>query len=215
MNTLLSRLRLATAPELELFEEVLEVKPSGERELRLAALHDEYLSLATAETFREALIAAIPLAAKDAGWTAPKPSATVKAAWIEEYLYRVMCFTHHSKSTSPSEKERAEAQERAEAAFYGKVEPEPPESLLEQSMVIAGGAAAVIAGGFAVGALLVSVGLPTLLIGGVLRGVVALLDSPDSNPDPKLLQATLILIHVRKRVEFTQVVDSESTKVVA
>lgn len=202
MDELLSRLRLATAAELETLEELFDIKASNERELRLAALHGRYLAAAQKSTFRDALVAVVPLAASRAGWSAPKLSDTVEVGWIEEYLHQAVCFAYLKEKMSPSKKESAEARERAEAALQGKIE--PPDKVMENAMWIAGG--------LAVAALLWWAGLSAALIVTSLRGFSLLFQGPTSQA---LVPATMVLIHVRKRTEFTTVLDSEPAEEVA
>jgi hypothetical protein len=112
--------------------------------------------------------------------------------WIEEYVYQALGFVHRPDRKSLSDHERGKERARAEEALQGKLP--PPQAQADAAFANLAGAAGIAALGFFFGLWILA---PLLAV-----GVLAWLLGPSMK---KVVPATLILIHVRKRQDFETV----------
>ncbi|MDP2270045.1 MAG: hypothetical protein Q8K32_04875 [Archangium sp.] len=200
MDELLDRLRHGTEAELRMLEQLLALAGSKERELRLAALHGAIGKLASEASWREVLVKAVEAAAAGADWRTPKILDSAQTLWLEEYVHQAVTFAWVKSRTSPAKQVAAEARERAEQALMGKFE--TPEESTNAWAALGIGLATI-----ALGAALWWVGAPAFVFIAVARGLSKLSWGPPSRD--ATLAVTTVLIHIRKRREFTTVIGEE------
>jgi len=205
------RLRAATEPERALLAKILGIAPSGDREVDVVNLSKEYRSAAghtMRNLFRKAheleyrtiLLDAVAAAAEGAGWAPPGVKDTAEDEWIENYVFEAFCFASNKQNGQLSAVQKAKAREQAEVMLMGRAQ--TADSLISAGLLAtarvgtmagAASAAAGIAGGaFTLGF------APALVIAGPLVLAIDPLFQPSAK---KVLSATLVLIHVRKRAE--------------
>jgi hypothetical protein len=209
-DTIFARLRGATDAEARAIAEALGVSGAltHDREVDAVRLSEEYRAAAGhsfanvfrddhALTYREILVDVAPVAAKGAEWRSPRVKDTTREEWLEEYVFLAATFAANPARAKLTDVERAEARDRAEAAIDGR---------FEEASVLVGVVAGVVGGvvggvGGYVGVALAAAN-PVLIAVAPVAWVVNWAASPNMK---KVLPATMVLIHVRKRLEFEAV----------
>jgi hypothetical protein len=152
-------------------------------------LADAFRSAASEKVYRTTLVAVARAVAGNAEWPLDKIADTAEVAWIEDYIYQAIGFVHRPDRATLSDLDKAKERERAEQALQGKLP--PPE---QQTAASVAGVAAAVGVGFLLGlwalAPLAAIGVLGWLLGPSMK---------------KVVPATLVLIHIRKRQEFERV----------
>ncbi|WP_437588334.1 hypothetical protein [Sorangium sp. So ce1000] len=210
-DTIFARLRGATDAETTAIAGRLGVSGAltHDREVDAVRLSKEYRAAGGhsfanvfrddhALTYREILLDVAPAAAKAAEWRSPRIKDTAKEEWLEEYVLWAATFAANPAREKLTDVERAEARDHAEAALDGR---------FEEASVLVGVVAGVVGGvvggavGGYVGAALATAN-PVLIAVASTAWVVNWAASPNMK---KVLPATMVFIHIRKRLELEAV----------
>lgn len=195
-DEVLARLRVATPAERAALAKILEVSVDDEPETVIVRLADSYRSAASEKDYRKVLVSVASEAASRAQWKKREVRDTAQVEWIEDYIYLAVTFAERPDRESLSDVEKARLREEAEQALDGRCP--TPQQQSDSAVAEAVGAAVAVAVGLAVG---------WWAIAGVgVLGLVGWLLGPSMK---KVVPATLILIHVRKREEFEAVLARE------
>jgi hypothetical protein len=189
-DDVIARLRAATRAETEALAKILGLELTGERDVDLVHLADTYRSAASERDFRKIVEAVAKEVAGQVGWKVESLPATTECTWIEDYIYQALGFMHRPDRQSLSDFEKAKERERAEQALQGRLPPPDEQSVVAGLATAAGGAALA----FFFGAWVAAPFAALVAIGWLL--------GPSMK---KVVPATLLLIHIRKREEFEQV----------
>jgi len=186
-DEVLTRLRAATPSERSALAKILSVELGDEADVNVVRLADAFRSAASEKVYRTTLVAVAKEVAGKAEWPLEKIADTAEVAWIEDYVYQALGFVHRPDRATLSDLDKAKERERAEQALQGKLPPPQTDASLAGVAVAAGL-------GFLFGWWVVA---PLAAV-----GVFALLFGPSMK---KVVPATLLLIHIRKRREFEKV----------
>ena len=192
---LLSRLRGATQAELGALAKALGMPLGNDHEGNVVHLADTFRSAASEKVYRTTLANVAREVAGQAKWKLEKIPDTAEALWIEDYVYEALGFIHRPDRSSLSELEKAKERERAEQALRGQLP--PPMKQSDAALAELAGAAGALAAGWVFGLY--------FLVPIVAVGAIALLFGPSMK---KVVPATLVLIHIRKRQEFEKVLST-------
>lgn len=194
-DEIVGRLRTATRAENEALAKILGVELSEESDVNVVRLADAIRSAASEKEYRKIVVSVAKEVAGQAEWKLDPIPDTAESVWIEEYLHQALGFVHRPDRRSLSDFERAKERERAEQALQGKLP--PPHARADAAFAELAGAAGAAALGFFLGwwfvAPVVAVGALAWLLGPSMK---------------KVVPATLILVHIRKRQEFEAVLAS-------
>ncbi len=189
---ILERLRAATNSENRALAKILGIELSDESDVNVVRLSDAFRSAASEKEYRKIVATVAKEVAGKAGWKLEPISDTAQTVWIEDYVYHALGFVHRPDLKTLSDHEKAIERERAEQALQGKLA--APHAQSEAALVGIAGAAAL---GFFFGLWFVvpvfAAGVLTWLLGPSMK---------------KVVPATLILIHIRKRQEFEAVLSN-------
>jgi hypothetical protein len=183
------RLRTATPSERSALAKILGVELGEEPDENVVRLADAYRSAASEKEYRKILVSVASAAASFADWEFDKVPELAETPWIEDYIYLGLGFVHRPDRKSLSDHEKAKERARAEEALQGKLPPAQHQS--DSSLA---GIAVATGLGFLLGWWVVA---PVAAL-----GVIGWLFGPSMK---KVVPATLVLIHVRKRQEFEAV----------
>ena len=187
-NDVLVRLRDATSEELKALAKILGMELGREPEENLVRLSDAYRKVASESDYRKIVAAVASEAASQAEWKRVEIKDSADAVWIEEYIYRVLAYVHRPDRSRLPDVEKAQLREQAEAALEGKLV-----SAQEASNATFSALGTVAGLGYVFGWWGL-VGVAAVAVAGRLFGASM----------AKVVPATLILIHVRKRREFEE-----------
>ena len=192
-DEILARLRAATPAERAALATVLEGTVDDEPETAIVRLADTYRSAASEKDYRKILIAVASEVGNRAKWKKHEIRDTTQVEWIEDYIYMAVTFAERPDRESLSDVQKAKLREEAEQALDGRG-PTPQQQSDSAASKAAIGAAIGAAVGLALGWWAVA--------GFGVIGLVGWLLGPSMK---KVVPATLILVHVRKRQEFEAV----------
>lgn len=178
---LIERLREATPAEIAALAAVLGIELPEASEEQKVRVRDAYHRAAGSSDFRSALKRVAIVLAKEAKFLAPTIKETAEDEWLEDYVHEVIAYLSDPDRESLTEPQRGRCRERAESALEGKME-----SSRDQSARWVHIAKAEVNPFASAGSSILS------RVGGTFFG-------PDLD---KLLPATLLLIHIRKRIMF-------------
>jgi hypothetical protein len=192
-DDVLARLRVATPSECSELAKILGVELRNEPDEVVVRLADAYRSAASEKEYRKILVGVAEAAANSAEWKLEEVSELAESSWIEDYIYVALGFVHRPDRKSLSDHDKAKERARAEEALQGKLPPAQHQA--DVSLAGLAGSMAVSAGlwfffGLWAAVPLVAVGVLGWLLGPSMK---------------KVVPATLLLIHVRKRLEFEAV----------
>lgn len=190
-DEVLNRLRAATPPEVIALAKALTVELSDDREVNFVHLAEAFRSAASEKVYRTTLVNVAKEVAGHAKWKLEPIPDTAEPLWVEDYVYQALGFVHRPDRGSLSEHEKAKERERAEQALRGQL-PAP-----QKQSDAALGALAGVAGAAVLGYL-----FGVWLVPLAAVGAIAWLFGPSMK---KVVPATLLLIHIRKRQEFEKV----------
>jgi hypothetical protein len=204
-DILFQRLRSATDAELKAIAAHLDETKAltSDRELDTVHLSKKYRAAAGSSLvnlfrgdhalpYSAILRDCAPAAAAAAGWEKANVKDAAEDVWIEEYVLQAISFAVLPDKERLSPAEKAQARESAEKALAGQIASRG--TILDP--VVGLGAL----GGGVVGAML-GVGVLPLM---VAAGAMSLLISAAGPAMRKVLPATMVLIQVRKRQEFEE-----------
>jgi hypothetical protein len=194
-DEVLARLRTATSSERSALAKILGVDLGNERDENIVRLADAYRHAATEKEYRKILVGVAKAAAGSAEWPLDAVPELTDTSWIEDYVYLALGFVHRPNRKSLSDHEKAKERARAEQALQGKL---PPAHKQSDGALIG----LAFAGAGAVLALVIDWWLVVPAVAAV--GVLGWLFGPSMK---KVVPATLLLIHIRKRREFEAVLD--------
>jgi hypothetical protein len=192
---LLSRLRTATQAEIGALAKALGFQLGEDRDANVVHLADAFRSAASEKVYRTTLVNVARDVAEQAKWKLEKIPDTAEPLWVEDYVYEALGFIHRPDRSSLSEFEKAKERERAEQALRGQL----PAPMRQSDAALAelAGAAGAMAVGWVLGLY--------FFVPLVAVGAIAWLFGPSMK---KVVPATLVLIHIRKRQEFEKVLSA-------
>jgi hypothetical protein len=194
-DEVLYRLRAATPFELTAIAKALAVELGEDRDANVVRLADAFRSAASEKVYRTTLVNVAREVAGQAKWKLEKIPDTAEAQWVEDYVYEALGFVHRPDRASLSDHEKAKERERAEQALRGQLP--PPMKQSDAALAELAGAAGAMAAGWVFGLYLF---VPLAAV-----TAIALLFGPSMK---KVVPATLLLIHIRKRQEFEKVLSA-------
>lgn len=206
MDTVLERMRSATCEELLAVAKALDfeveqvatrlgITPVSDPGAVAVLVAERFTSVCKDWSFKETLTHVATAAADEAKWSPPKLVDETQPEWVEEYIYRALCFAHLSEHKTMPKEEAAVLENEAKAVLGGR-QPSAEELVREwasNAAVALGIGVSLLAGPWAVAGL-------------GAAAVVGWLVSPSMK---KLVPATFLLIHARKRREFETVLAAE------
>jgi len=204
MEIVLERLRAATPAEQGAIARALQLDwPEAAKKLGIDPLVDSrssavllaeaYIDVARKDTYRDALASVAEAVASKAGWGKPEIKDGTQIEWLEDYVYLALGLIHTptGQDPNPNSGHVRETRSKAEAALVGNAPLPKEEADTSTSLIVPGVmfGATFLFGWWAVA-------------GAGLLGLLSWLTSPSTK---KLVPATTVLIHIRKRQEFEQV----------
>jgi hypothetical protein len=196
-DEVLYRLHAATRSELSAVAKALSIELVEDHGANVVHLADTFRSAASEKVYRTTLVNVAREIAGQAKWKLEKIPDTAEALWIEDYVYQALGFVHRPDRSALSEFEKAKERERAEQALRGQLP--PPMKQSDTAVAELAGAAGAMAAGWVFGLY--------LFVPLVAVGAIALLFGPSMK---KVVPATLVLVHIRKRLEFEKVLSTST-----
>lgn len=203
MEMVLDRLRTATPAEQGALAKALQLDwPAAAGKLGIDPLLDSrsaavllaeaYIDVAKKDSYWAALRSVAEAVASKAGWGRPEVQDGTQVEWIEDYVYLALGYVHMPAGQAPHPNgEKGKTRTAAELALRGSA-PSPKEAADTSTSLIVPGVmfgASFLFGWWAIA-------------GAGLLGLLSWLTSPSMK---KVVPATMVLIHIRKRQEFEQV----------
>jgi hypothetical protein len=208
-----ARLAAATLAERSMLAAALGVTLSGSDEEVVDRLAAAYVEDSGDRSYRDLMAAVAEQLRLEAGWRAVKIQPFAQAEWIEEYCSRAAAFADRPDRKTLSRAEVTSLREQAEACLAGNVVSAGQQ--VEQAWkALVGPAVAVLllvvlaaVGGW----LLLSAGaavhgLIRVVAGLVGAGARAAAQHQERRRMARVTPATLVFIHIRKRLEFEEIV---------
>jgi hypothetical protein len=199
-STLKERLAAATVREKAALAAALTIAADGAGDGLDEAISRAYVRFAKRDSYRETLAAVAQELTRNARWDDVHVESHARIEWVEEYCSRAAAFAARPdrKHLPPDETKRL--REEAVTALAGTG------LSAEKQAEVSWGAILGVTAGVTVAALLGWWLAPFLAgkalivtVAGTLRALATASSSPDLS---RVVPATLILIHVRKRMEF-------------
>lgn len=177
----------------------LRVDLGSDRDVNLVRLCDEYEAVGH-EDYRTALTAVAAYVAVEARWKKmPELEDAVEIAWLEEYIHQAFGFIHREDRWSLPDPDKARCREQAEAALRGQVVTAKEQSDRQLAVMTA-----------AVGVGLGLVFWELMLAGAAVVAAAKLIKNLFVGSHMKrLAPATLVLLHIRKREEYEELLRAE------
>ncbi len=197
-NEVLERLRSATDAELRAMAHHVDVELEADHGVTLVRLSDAYEYMGY-DDYITALASVGAHVASEAKWKRmPDVDDEVEVEWLEEYIFQAFAFIHRSDRASLSRSERARCRDRAEQALTGEIASAKEES--DRHLTLA--TAAV---GVGIGLVFWELALAGAAVVAAAKLFKNLFEGSNMK---KLAPATLVLIHIRKRLEYEEVLRS-------
>ena len=194
-DEVLARLRAATPAEHSALAKILGVELGGEPDQNVVRLADAYRSAASEKEYRKILVGVAKAAASRAEWKLDEVPELAETAWVEEYIYLALGFVHRPDRKSLSDHDKAKEGDLANKALQGKLPPAQTQSDSSVAGLAVAAGLGFVFGWWAV-APFAAVSALSWLLGPSMK---------------KVVPATLILIHIRKRQEFEVVLARSET----
>jgi hypothetical protein len=168
-----------------------------DRDANVVHLADAFRSAASEKVYRTTLVNVAREVAGQAKWKLETIPDTADPLWVEDYVYEALGFIYRPDRSSLSEFEKAKERECAEQALRGQLP--APMKQSDAALAELAGAAGAVAVGWVLGLY--------FFVPLVAVGAIAWLFGPSMK---KVVPATLVLIHIRKRQEFEKVLSTST-----